>query len=54
MEHDLRSGCGGGDPGIHHRSAGDQTLLVGRASALKAQGPEFNFQWSNLACIMGL
>ena len=28
MEHDLCSGCGGGGPGIHHRSAGDRTLLV--------------------------
>ena len=30
-EHDLCSGCGGGGgggPGIHHRSAGDGTLLV--------------------------
>ena len=28
VEHDLCSGCGGGGPGIHHGSAGDQTLLV--------------------------
>ena len=28
VEQDLCSGCGGGGPGIHHRSAGDGTLLV--------------------------
>ena len=28
VEYDLCSGRGGGGPGIHHRSAGDQTLLV--------------------------
>ena len=29
VEYDLCSGCGGGGvPWIHHRSAGDRTLLV--------------------------
>ena len=28
MEKDLCRGCGGGGPGVHHRSAGDRTLLV--------------------------